>query len=147
MKKKKWKIGVKIGGNGVWLRGGGREKSGGTHKFSLLPFQNTISPNWSEKWEKYLDKIAPTSFNVSRSLFFFWLFLSLVMLVFCIFFFLTLVLSRRCWFFFFSFFYFLFLITFLRKHLWMIFMLFFEMSTFIYTQLFFKVQCITFCFI
>ena len=85
-KKKKWKIGVKMGGNGVWLRGGGEEKSGGAHKFSLLPLQNTISPNWSEKWEKYLGKIAPTSFNVFRSLFFFWLFLSLVMLAFCIFF-------------------------------------------------------------
>ena len=48
----------------IWLRGGGGEKSGGAHKFSLLPLQNTISPNWSEKWEKYLDKTAPTSFNV-----------------------------------------------------------------------------------
>ena len=54
----------------IWLRGGGGEKGGGTHKFSLLPLQNTISPNWNEKWEKYLDKTAPTSFNVSRSFFF-----------------------------------------------------------------------------
>ena len=49
----------------VWLREGGGEKSGGTHNFSLLPIQNTISPNWrenwSEKWDKYLDKTAPTS--------------------------------------------------------------------------------------
>ena len=44
----------------VWLRGGGREKSGGGHKFSLLPFKN-----WSEKWEKYLDKTAPPLINVS----------------------------------------------------------------------------------
>ena len=57
----------------VWLRGGG-EKSGGTHKFSLLPLQNTISPNWrenwNEKWGKYLDKTAPTSYNISGFFFF-----------------------------------------------------------------------------
>ena len=54
-----------MSGNGVWLRGGGRKKSDGTHKFSLILLQSTISPNWSEKWEKYLDKTTPTSFNVS----------------------------------------------------------------------------------
>ena len=75
MKNSKRKIGWKMIFSTVWLRVGGGEKSGGAHKFSLLPsLQNTISPNWkenwSEKWEKYLDKIAPTSFNVSSSLFF-----------------------------------------------------------------------------
>ena len=73
-KKKKWKIGKKMSGNGVWLRGEGGEKSGEAHKFSLLTIQNTISPNlrenWNEKWEKYLDKIASNSFNVSGSFFF-----------------------------------------------------------------------------
>ena len=29
MEKKEWKIGEKMGGKGVWLRGGGGEKSGG----------------------------------------------------------------------------------------------------------------------
>ena len=48
-KKKEWKIGEKMSGKGVWLRGGGRKKSGGTHKFSFILLQSTISPNWSEK--------------------------------------------------------------------------------------------------
>ena len=52
-----------MSGKGVWLRGGG-EKSDEAHNFSLLLLQNTISPNWSEEWENYLDNIAPTSFNV-----------------------------------------------------------------------------------
>ena len=58
----------------VWLRGG-EEKNGGAYKFSFIPFQNTISPNWRENWNekcgKYLDKIVPTSFNVSSFFFFF----------------------------------------------------------------------------
>ena len=58
----------------VWLRGGGEEKNDGAHKFSLIPFQNTISPNWSENWEKYLNKTTPTSFSVSGSFFFFFFF-------------------------------------------------------------------------
>ena len=28
MEKKEWKIGEKMGGKGVWMRGGGGEKSG-----------------------------------------------------------------------------------------------------------------------
>ena len=77
IEKKSGKLGEKMSGNGVWLRGGGRAKSGGAHKFSLLPFQNTISSNWrenwSEKWEKYLDKTTPTSFLCFWLFFFFFL--------------------------------------------------------------------------
>ena len=50
----------------VWLRVEKRRDFGGVHKFSLLPLQNTVSPNWretwSEKWEKYLDKTTPHLF-------------------------------------------------------------------------------------
>ena len=35
MKKKEWKIGEKISGKGVWMRGEGGEKDGGTQPFSL----------------------------------------------------------------------------------------------------------------
>ena len=63
--------------NGIFhcvVERGGGEKSGGAHKFSLLSLQNTISPNWrenlSEKWEKYLDKIALTFFFFSFFFFF-----------------------------------------------------------------------------
>ena len=80
----------------IWLRGGGGEKGGGTHKFSLLPLQNTISPNWNEKWEKYFDKTTPTSFLRFWLLFIylFFFYFSFVSLAFCFFFFfLSLVLS------------------------------------------------------
>ena len=74
MEKKELKIGEKMSGKGVWLRRGGEQKSGGAHKFSLLPLQNTISPNWrenqSKKWEKYLDKTAPTALNILGFFFF-----------------------------------------------------------------------------
>ena len=96
----------------VWLRGGGGEKSGGTHKFSLLPLQNTISPNWrenwNEKWEKYLDKTTPTSFNISGffSFLFFWIFVCNVGFFF-VFVFLSLVLSGSGFFFFSFLFFFL----------------------------------------
>ena len=113
-KQRGWKIGWKIAFSTVWLRGGWEEKSGGAHKFSLLPLQNTISSNWrencSEKWKKYLDKTAPTFF-----------FFSFVTLAFCFCF--SLVLSGGG-FFLFSFFFFFFLIfifiIFLRKHFWMV---------------------------
>ena len=32
----------------VWLKGGGGEKGSEAYKFSLIPLQNTISPNWRE---------------------------------------------------------------------------------------------------
>ena len=105
MKNRERKIGWKMTFFTVWLRGGGGEKSGGAHKFSLLPLQNTISPNWSEKWEKYLDKTAPTSFNISGFFFFFWIKVTLAFCFRFLFFFLSLVLSGGG-FFFFSFFFF-----------------------------------------
>ena len=37
------------------MRERGEKKNDRTHKFSL-PSQNTITPNWSEKWKKYWDK-------------------------------------------------------------------------------------------
>ena len=63
-----------MSGKGVWLRGGGEEKSGGAHKFSLLPLQNTISLNWRENWEQYLDKtVPPLLMFLAFSFFFFFL--------------------------------------------------------------------------
>ena len=47
-KKKEWKIGEKMGGKGVWMRGGGGEKSGGVQPFSLWSHHNSISPKWGE---------------------------------------------------------------------------------------------------
>ena len=93
----------------VWSRGGGGEKSGGAHKFSLLPLQNTISPNWSEKWEKHLDKTTPTSLTFLTSFFSFFFFFDFSFVkpdffFFSFFFFLSLVLSGGG-FFFFSFFF------------------------------------------
>ena len=99
MENRERKIRWKMTFSTISLRGGGGEKGGGTHKFSLLPLQNTISPNWrenwSEKWEKYFDKTTPTSFLHFWLLFFFFFFyFSFVSLAFCFFFFfLSLVLS------------------------------------------------------
>ena len=59
------------------MRERGEKKNDRTHKFSL-PSQNTITPNWSEKWKKYWDK---TTLFFLTFLFFiflyilFWLFL------------------------------------------------------------------------
>ena len=100
MENRERKIRWKMTFSTISLRGGGGEKGGGTHKFSLLPLQNTISPNWrenwSEKWEKYFDKTTPTSFLHFWLLFFFFFFLSLVLsgggvllLLFLLFFFLN----------------------------------------------------------
>ena len=36
----------------VWLRVEKRRDFGGAYKFSLLPLQNTFSPNWRENWVK-----------------------------------------------------------------------------------------------
>ena len=94
MENRERKIRWKMTFSTISLRGGGGEKGGGTHKFSLLPLQNTISPNWNEKWEKYFDKTTPTSFLHFWLLFFFffsfffWLFISPVKLAFCFFCFL-----------------------------------------------------------
>ena len=48
--KKEWKIGEKIGEKGVWMRGGGGEKSGGGPAiFSLGPPQFNLS-KMGRKW-------------------------------------------------------------------------------------------------
>ena len=111
MENRERKIRWKMTFSTISLRGGGGEKGGGTHKFSLLPLQNTISPNWNEKWEKYFDKTTPTSFLRFWLLFIylFFFYFSFVSLAFCFLFFflffLSLVLSGGG-FFFFSFFFF-----------------------------------------
>ena len=46
--KKEWKIEEKIGEKGVWMRGGGGEKSGEAQPFSLWTHHNSISPKWRE---------------------------------------------------------------------------------------------------
>ena len=56
MERKKW---WKMTFFTVWLRERREEKSGGVHKFSLLPLQNTISPNWREKWKKTFRQNCP----------------------------------------------------------------------------------------
>ena len=56
----------------VWLRGGGEEKSGAAHKFSL-PLQNTISPNWRENWSEKWKKIFVQNYPISFNHFFFFL--------------------------------------------------------------------------
>ena len=48
MEKKEWKKGEKIDEKGVWMRGGGGEKSGGAQPFSLWAHPNSISPKWGE---------------------------------------------------------------------------------------------------
>ena len=73
----------------VWLRVEKRRDFGGTHQFSLLSLQNTISPNWreneSESWTKlptfsfyyyyfFFGQPQPGVINVACLLFFFFLF-------------------------------------------------------------------------
>ena len=65
----------KKSGKGVWLRGGGGEKSGETQLFSLWAHQNSISPKWREKeedvrWTK-LPLLHPIA-NFLPFFFFFW---------------------------------------------------------------------------
>ena len=59
----------------VWLRVEKRRDFGGTHQFSLLPLQNTISPNWrenkSESWTKIFGQNCP-HFLFIITIFFFW---------------------------------------------------------------------------
>ena len=88
MENREKKIGWKIAFFTVWLRGwgGGGEKSGGTHQFSLLLLQNTISPNWRElEWKVgkifgqnchhiFFTFLASSSFFSFFFFFFFWLF-------------------------------------------------------------------------
>ena len=60
MEKKEWKIGEKMGGKGVWMRGGGGEKSGGAQPFSLWAHHNSISPKWGEKKEVCAGQNCPS---------------------------------------------------------------------------------------
>ena len=121
-------------------KGRGREKWWGQQVFSLSlslpppPLQNTISPNWREnwsgKWEKYLNKIAPPLLTFLAFFFFFtfpfsgnvgFLFLSLF-LFFCFLFFLFFQWRGGFFFFSFYFYFFIFFLFFIfwRKHFWMI---------------------------
>ena len=55
----------------VWLRVEKRRDFGGTHQFSLLPLQNTISPNWRENESESWTKLPTFSFYYYY-FFFFW---------------------------------------------------------------------------
>ena len=46
----------------VWLRVEKRRDFGGTYQFSLLPLQNTISPNWRENESESWTKLPTFSF-------------------------------------------------------------------------------------
>ena len=126
---------------GCLVEGGKEERFWwGPQVFSPPPSKYNLSKlerNLEWKVGKYLDKTAPTSFNVFGIFFFFTFPFSANAGFLFLFFFYSLVLSRRGGFFFFSFFL-IFFNYFLRKHFWIFFSLFFEMSTFIYTQFFFK---------
>ena len=116
----------------VWLRGGGGEKSGAAHKFSL-PLENTISPNWRENWSEKWKKIFVQNYPISFNHFFFFSFVTLlfVFFFFSYLFFLSLGSSSFPSFFFLNFYFYYF---FKEKTFGWFLMLFFEMSTFIYTQ-------------
>ena len=75
MENNKRKIRRKMTFSTVLLRGERREKSGGVHKFSFHPLQNTISPNWREKIrvksrKNIWTKLPPPLINVSGFFFF-----------------------------------------------------------------------------
>ena len=145
MENREKKIGWKIAFFTVWLRGwgGGGEKSGGTHQFSLLLLQNTISPNWRElEWK--VGKIFGQNchhifftFLASSSFFSFFFFFSFDFSFVTLAFFFSLVLPNGG-FFFFSFFFFLIFIfiIFLGKHFWMIsYAIFWNVNFHLYTIL------------
>ena len=124
-----------------------RKKWWGPQVFSPPPFKiqslqigkKIGVKNEKNIWTKLPPPLLTFLAHFFSVLFFFGLFISLITLAFCFFFF----------FFFFCFCqdvvgfsfpsYFIYLFIFLRKHFWIIFMLFFKMSTFICTQLLFKV--------
>ena len=85
MEKKEWKIGEKIGGKGVWMRGGGGEKSGGAQPFSLWAHHNSISPKWGENEEECARQNCPSPSH--GQLFVFFYFCLSVVFLFCFFFF------------------------------------------------------------
>ena len=125
-----------------------RKKWWGPQVFSPPPFKiqslqigkKIGMKNEKNIWTKLPPPLLTFLAHFFSVLFFFGLFISLITLAFCffVFFFLFFVFVRTWWVFLFLLilFYFFF---FLRKHFWIIFMLFFKMSAFIYTQLFFKV--------
>ena len=125
-----------------------RKKWWGPQVFSPPPFKiqslqigkKIGVKNEKNIWTKLPPPLLTFLAHFFSVLFFFGLFISLITLAFCFvfFFFFFFFLSGRGGFFFSFLFYFIFIfIIFLRKHFWIIFMLFFKMSTFIYTQLFF----------
>ena len=69
--KKEWKIGEKMSGKGVWLRGGGGEKSGGAQLFSFWAHQNSISPKWRENEEECVGQNCPSPFHGQLFVFFY----------------------------------------------------------------------------
>ena len=98
MEKKEWKIGEKVGGKGVWMRGGGGEKSGGAQPFSLWAHHNSISPKWGENGGEKKEECAGQNYpspSHGQIFVFFYFFLSVVFF----FFFLDKILHSRRWFF------------------------------------------------
>ena len=108
-----------MGGKGVWMRGGGGEKSGGAQPFSLWTHHNSISLKWGEnggeKEEECVGQNCPSPSHGQLFVFFYFC-LSVVVFVlffcFCFFFFffaqikslqVCTVSSHWCWFFFFFF--------------------------------------------
>ena len=84
-KKKKWKVGEKISGKGVWLRKGGGEKSGGAHLFFLWAHQNSISPKWRENVREKEEECDAQNFpspSNSQLFVFFYFCLSVVVVFF-----------------------------------------------------------------
>ena len=79
--KKEWKIGKKVGGKGVWMRGGGGEKSGRAQPFSLWAHHNSISPKWGEKEEESAGQNCPSPSH-GQLFVFFYFFLSVVFFFF-----------------------------------------------------------------
>ena len=91
MEKKKWKIGEKMGGKGVWMRGGGGEKSGEAQPFSLWVHHNSISPKWGEnggeKEEECAGQNCPSPSHDQFFVFFYFCLSVLFLFFFCFFFF------------------------------------------------------------
>ena len=117
-KKKKWKIGEKMGGKSVWIRGEGGEKSGRAQLFSFWVHHNSISPKWRENVrEKEEECVAQNFPSPSNSQLFVFFYFCLSLFFFGLdkissglhstftlfFFFLDKILHSRLWFFLFVF--------------------------------------------
>ena len=76
-----------MSGKGVWLRGGGRKKSGGTHKFSLIPFKAQSLQigvkNGKNIWTKLLPLLLTFFFSPVKLAFCFFVFFFFFFLWFC----------------------------------------------------------------